>query len=134
MCSVGVSHPSSGLNTFWALPRTVPNTEQIALVLSPHQIDVRAIVAILNEYLLKHPVLLPRVSMYPIMRVRWTRSGPLLTLKVEEKRTLFRLISPHEWQSLLHVTGALSTYIQRWKFHQQTPIYTPLAPCSDSKQ
>lgn len=53
------------------------------------------------------PLVLPRISPFPVHRVWWTVFGPLANLQVPPGHPAARQkqLSPLEWQSLLLVTG-----------------------------
>ncbi|WP_201372609.1 hypothetical protein [Ktedonobacter robiniae] len=72
--------------------------------------DCAAATRSLNLVLRAHgPLLLPRISPFPISRVRWTVLGPLASLEVPPGHLAARQkqLSPREWQSLLLVTGVV---------------------------
>ncbi|EFH84845.1 hypothetical protein [Ktedonobacter racemifer] len=89
-------------HTSWSFPG-IPHTGY-----SP---DCAADTRSLNLVLRAHgPLLLPRISPFPVHRVWWTVFGPLASLEVPPGHPAARQkqLSPREWQSLLLVTGVVS--------------------------
>ncbi|EFH85005.1 hypothetical protein [Ktedonobacter racemifer] len=88
--------------TSWSFPG-IPHTGY-----SPeYAADTRHLNHVLQE---QGPLVLPRISPFPVHRVWWTMFGPLASLQVPPGHPAARqkLLSPREWQSLLLVTGVVS--------------------------
>ncbi|EFH88833.1 hypothetical protein [Ktedonobacter racemifer] len=90
------------VGTSWSFPGHVPHTG--------YSLDCAAATRHLNHVLQVHgPLLLPRISPFPIQRIWWTQQGPLASLQVHPEYSAARQkqLTPLEWRSLLLVTGAL---------------------------
>ena len=90
------------VGTSWSFRGHVPHTGySLACALATRH---------LNHVLQVHgPLLLPRISLFPIHRVWWTQQGPLASLQVPPGHPAARQkqLTPLEWRSLLLVTGAI---------------------------
>ncbi|GHO76486.1 hypothetical protein KSD_42570 [Ktedonobacter sp. SOSP1-85] len=68
--------------------------------------DTRHVNHVLQE---RGPLVLPRISPFPVLRVWWTVFGPLASLQVPPGHPAAsqKLLSAREWTSLLLVTGVV---------------------------